>query len=306
MTDKKTAIVTGANTGLGFETAKGLAAIGHKVYLACRSEEKAKAAMAKIKRKIRDADIHFLKLDLLDRPGIKVAVKTFSAQNETLDILVNNAGLMGPPHTITQNGLELQLDANHMGHFYLTSQLLDLLDKPHETRVVNISSLAGKSDGANIYWDNINFENGAYDNGREFMGLKGMTAYSQSKFANLLFTQELGRRCQAAGKNIKVLAAHPGASNTDLKRNMKKHLQILAPVIGRFMNISKPEQGAESFLMAATLPEAETGEFYGPTGKDEWIGPAGRVPLPDNAKDNALAQKFWEFSEDQVGIKFRI
>jgi len=306
MAGQKVCIVTGANTGLGFEVSKGLAAQGHKVYLACRSRDKADAAMAKIKRKQKDADLNFLQLDLLDRPGIKKAAETFSAQNDRLDILVNNAGVMGPPNTMTQNGLELQLDANHMGHFYLTSQMMDRLDQKDETRVVNVSSLAGKHEVADIYWDNINFENGAYDNGREFMGLKGMTAYSQSKFANLLFTQELKDRCAAAGKNIKVLAAHPGASNTDLKRNMKPHIVLFAPILTRFMNVSQPSQGAESLLMAAIHPDAQAGEFYGPTGKEERTGPAGTVPLPDNALDKVLARKFWEFSEDQVGEKFRV
>lgn len=306
MSNSKTSIVTGSNTGLGFEVAKGLAAEGHKVYLACRSEEKARAAMVKIRRAHKDADLNFLKLDLLDRPGIKAAAEQFSEENERLDILVNNAGVMGPPHTITKNGLELQLDANHMGHFYLTSQLMDRLDQKDETRVVNVSSLAGKRPDADIYFDNINFENGAYEEGREFMGLKGMTAYSQSKFANLLFTMELKDRCAAAGKNIKALAAHPGASNTDLKRNMKPHLRLLAPVIGRFMNISKPAQGAEALLMAATKDDAQPGEFYGPTDNGEYNGPAGRVPLPDNANDKALAKRFWEFSEDHLGIKFRV
>lgn len=306
MSDSKTCIITGANTGLGFEVSKGLAARGHKVIMACRSKDKAETAMGRIKRKQKDANLEFMQLDLLDRPGIRAAAKTFSAEHKRLDILVNNAGVMGPPYTITQNGLELQLDANHMGHFYLTSQLMDSLDQTGETRIVNVSSLAGKHEDADIYWDNINFENGAYESGREFMGLKGMTAYSQSKFANLLFTQELKDRCAAAGKNIKVLAAHPGASNTNLSRNMKAHLRFFAPILTRFMNVSQPAQGAESLLMAATLPGAQAGEFYGPTGEDEWTGPAGRVPLPENSLDKALAQKFWEFSEEHLGIKFRV
>lgn len=303
---QKTCIVTGANTGLGFETAKGLAKAGHKVYLACRSEDKARVAMKRIQRKQKDADLHFLELDLLDRPGIKSAAEQFSAENARLDILVNNAGVMGPPHTITQNGLELQLDANHMGHFYWTSQLMHKLDQPDETRVINVSSLAGKRPEADIYWDNINFENGVYESGREFMGLKGMTAYCQSKLANLLFTMELKDRLEASGKNIKAIAVHPGASNTDLKRNMKKHLQILAPIIGRFMNISKPEQGAESFLMAALQDDVQAGEFFGPTENGEYNGPAGRVPLPEKAFDKELCKRFWEFSEEQVGEKFRV
>jgi len=303
---QKTAIVTGANTGLGFETAKGLAKAGYTVIMACRNLENAAAAIKKIKRKVPDAHLEFIHLDLIDRESIRTFAERFDSLFGHLDLLVNNAGVMGPPYTMTPNGLELQLDANHMGHFYLTSLLMDKLDQDFETRVVNVSSIAAKHEVADIYWDNINFENGEYENGREMFGLKGMTAYSQSKFANLLFTLELKDRCVAAGKNIKVLVAHPGASNTDLKRNMKPHLLFFAPIISRFMNVSQPAQGAEALLMAATKAGVKAGEFYGPTGEDERTGPAGHVPIPEKAQDKVLMEKFWAFSEDHLGITFSV
>jgi len=244
----KIAIVTGANTGLGFETAKGLAAAGCTVIMACRNQAKAEAAMEKIRRKSKSADLHFIKLDLLDRPGIRAFVKNVLDRFDHLDILVNNAGVMGPPYTITQNGLELQFDANHMGHFYLTSLLLPLLDQDFETRIVNVASLAGKRPEADIFFDNLNFD-GNYDQGYQFMGLTGMLAYCQSKLANILFTVELKDRLAAAGKNIKAIVVHPGAANTDLKRNMSWKVLLFGPILMPFMGIAKPAEGAQSSFL---------------------------------------------------------
>jgi len=304
-TQAKTAIVTGANTGLGYETSLDLAKAGHHVVMACRSEAKAVAAIDKLKRSHKTASVEYIHLDLIDRASIRAFVAAFSARHETLDLLVNNAGVMGPPYTITQNNLELQFDANHAGHFLLTALLMDKLDQPHETRIVNVSSIAGKVPEADIHFDNLNFE-GTYYEGREFMGLKGMDAYSQSKLTNLLFTMELKDRFAAAGKNIKALVAHPGMSNTDLSRNMSKTILFLAPILSKFMNMSSPDQGAQSLLMAALHPDAKAGEFYGPTGKEECTGPAGLVDLPPKALDKAVAERLWSVSEDLVGVKFGV
>lgn len=301
----KTAIVTGANTGLGFETSLGLAKAGYRVVLACRTQAKADEAMSKIRRKTPDARLEFIQIDLIDRDSIRAFAAAFSERHETLDLLVNNAGVMGPPHTITQNGLELQFDANHIGHFLLTSLLFEKLDQPHETRLINVSSLAGKWEGAEIKFDNLNFD-GIYDQGREFMGLKGMDAYSQSKLANILFTMELKDRLAGAGKNIKALVVHPGASNTDLSRNMSATIRFLAPVLVKFMNISTPAEGAQSTLMAALSDSADSGDFYGPTGKEERTGPPGKVDLPPQAHDKATAERLWALSEDKLGIVFAI
>ena len=216
---------------------------------------------------------------------------------------------MAPPYTITQNDLELQFDANHMGHFYLTSLLFDKLDQDYETRIVNVASLAGKHEVADIFFDNINFVDN-YDSGREFMGLKGMTAYSQSKLANILFNVELTDRLAAAGKNIKAVVVHPGASNTSLGRNMSWKLRMIAPLITPLMGITKPVKGAESSLYAALRSDVKSGDFFGPTskkpGKEEWNGPPGHSEFPPKASDKALCEKLWRFSEDHLGIQFKI
>jgi len=138
------------------------------------------------------------------------------------------------------------------------------------------------------------------------MGLKGMDAYSQSKLANILFTMELKDRLAAADKNIKALMVHPGASNTDLSRNMSGTIQFLAPILVKFMNVSTPAQGAQSTLMAALQADVSSGDFYGPTGKEERTGPAGKVDLPPQAHDKATAERLWTTSEELLGIKFGI
>ncbi|MEM7343492.1 MAG: oxidoreductase [Chloroflexota bacterium] len=301
----KLAIVTGANTGLGYETALGLAKEEYKVIMACRTEAKAQEAIDKIKRQVPTADLEFIKLDLVDRQVIKKFADTYSEKYNHLDILVNNAGVMGPPHTITKNDLELQFDANHIGHFYLTSLLIDKLDQTYETRIINVSSLAGKRETADIHFNNINFE-GTYEEGPTFMGLTGMVAYSQSKLANILFTMELKDRLEEAGKNIKSIVVHPGVSNTDLSRNFPPMVRMLVPVLALFMNVSNPAEGAEPSLYAALKSDVNAGDFIGPTGKEERTGVPGKVNLPPKAFDKVLNAKLWDLSEKELGIQFSI
>lgn len=299
------AIVTGANTGLGFATSLELAKKGFTVVLACRSKEKADTAMSNIQRTHPDASLDFIPLNLIDRDSIKQFSATFSERYNHLDLLINNAGVMGPPHTITGNNLELQFDANHIGHFLLTSLLIDKLDQDYETRIVNVSSLAGKRAEADIYFDNLNFE-GNYEEGLKLFGLTGMVAYCQSKLANILFTMELKDRLAAKGKNIKAVVAHPGVSRTDLSRNMPVYIKLLAPVLGRIMNMSAPAQGAESLLYGALMPDVQAGDFIGPTGPEERTGAAGKVPLPEKASNKNLAEKLWALSEQLLETEFSI
>ena len=182
---------------------------------------------------------------------------------------------------------------------------MEKLDQPHETRIINVSSLAASRPWADIHFNNLNFE-GTYDDGEKFMGLGGIVAYSQSKLANVLFTMELKDRFAAAGKNIKALVVHPGMSNTDLSRNMSFAIRFFAPILVKFMNMSKPAQGAESSLLAALSPEVKSGEFYGPTGKDECTGPAGLVELPHQASDKEMCERLWKVTEELIGSEFRI
>ncbi|MEO0437349.1 MAG: oxidoreductase [Pseudomonadota bacterium] len=301
---KKVAIVTGANTGLGLETSRALAKT-HLVVLACRSAEKATAAMANIKLDLPAAELDFIELDLIDRASVVRFAETFKSRYPKLNLLVNNAGVMGPDYTITANNLELQFDANHIGHFYLTSLLLDSLDQEQETRIVNVSSLAAKRPWADIHFDNLNFE-GTYYDGPKRLGLSGMVAYSQSKLANVLFTMELKDRLERASKLIKAIVVHPGFSMSDLGRNMPLHLRLLTPIMGQFMGASKPTQGAESTVHAALKADVSAGDFIGPTGKNEMKGSPGLVPLPDKASDKSLCERLWSLSEEELGIRFEI
>ena len=301
----KIAIVTGANTGLGFETSLALSKEGFKVIMGCRSEEKAQAAMKKIQNKNSGADLEFIKLDLIDRDGIRSFVESFSQKHDHLDLLINNAGVMCPDYTITKNNLELQFDANHMGHFYLTSLLMDKLDQEYETRIINVSSLAGKREHADIHFDNINFE-GTYDEGPKMMGMSGMGAYSQSKLANMLFTLELKNRLEKAGKKIKSIVVHPGVSATDLAKKIPPMIKILFPILRPFFGITKAKDGAKPSLLGAMDSTIKSGDFIGPTGKAEMNGKAGIVQLPPKAIDEQLQRKIWDFSEKQLGIEFLI
>jgi len=250
-------------------------------------------------------DLDFIRLDLIDRDSVQQFARTFSDRHDRLDALVNNAGVMGPPYTITKNDLELQFDANHLGHFYLTSLLIDRLDGDTETRIVNVSSLAAKFPEADIFFDNLNFE-GNYEEGPEFMGLPGMLAYSQSKLANVLFTMELRDRHAAAKKSINAIVVHPGASNTDLSRNMSWIIRFLVPILVRFMDVSRPDEGARSIVHAVRSPNVKSGDFIGPTGKDERVGPPGDCKLPQNAHDKELCGKLWSLSEQLLGTDFVI
>lgn len=303
--NEKRAIVTGANTGLGFETSLALAKAGCAVVFACRSEEKAAAAIARVKTAAPSASLEFLPLDLIDRESIRNFAKRYSDADDRLDILVNNAGVMVPPHTITGNGLELQFDANHLGHFYLTSLLFPRLDQPDETRVVNVSSLAGKRPYADIHFDNLNFE-GNYDDGPKLMGATGLTAYCQSKLANILFTLALKDRIDAAGKNVKAVVVHPGGSMTDLGRNLPAHVRLIAPILRPFMRFSTPAEGAQSSIHAAIGEDVKAGDFFGPTGKGERTGPPGRVPFTDKSQDKELREKLWTLSEELLGAEFKV
>ena len=303
---QRTAIITGANTGLGYEATKALAAKGFHIVMACRDMAKADDAAARIRKAVREASLETAHLDLIDRPSIAAFAEAFRDKHDRLDILLNNAGVMGPDYTITKNGVELQLDANHLGHFLLTKHLLPVLEATDGARIVNVSSLAGKRPTSDIHFDNLNFENGAYDAGEKFMGLTGMLAYQQSKLANILFALELADRLEAKGSDITVALAHPGASYTDLARNVPALLKFAAPLLIKFMAVSKPPEGAQSLVYAATEPDVKSRDFIGPTGKEERIGPPGHVALPDKALDPELRDRFWALSEELVGETFAV
>jgi NAD(P)-dependent dehydrogenase (short-subunit alcohol dehydrogenase family) len=286
------AIVTGANTGIGFETAKALAVAGAEVTLACRSATKGEDALNRIRKDLPKANVSLRTLDLSDLDSVREFAVQYAAgndraDNDRLDLLINNAGVMVPPESKTKQGFELQFGVNHLGHYALTGLLLDLLRANAGARVVNVSSAAhhmGKMD-----FDDLNFF------GR---GYKPWEAYGQSKLANLLFTFELQRRFEADGLDIIATAAHPGWTGTDLQRNAW---------YVRLMNVAiamSPPQGALPTLRAATDPHVKGGEYFGPHGIREMRGYPVEVDTSEDARSMEDAARLWQVSEELTGVSY--
>jgi len=275
------ALVTGANSGLGLEIATELARAGATVVLACRNTTKAEAAAATIRATGARGAVEILQLDLADLSSVRDAAASVVAGGRPLHLLVNNAGLMAIDQTKTVDGFEMQLGVNHLGHFALTADLLPLLDSTPGARIVSMASMghrAGKMDFDDLMHDR------KYDRWRP---------YFQSKLANLLFTAELHRRLTVAGSTTLALAAHPGASHTDLGHEGTGLSNRMMRIGGGVMQSAA--RGAEPALRAATDPAAKSGEFYGP----RWIvrGHAVIETPSRRARRAADAARLWTESE---------
>ncbi|OKH17331.1 oxidoreductase [[Limnothrix rosea] IAM M-220] len=288
----KKAIVTGANTGLGFETALGLAKLGATVILACRNLEKADAAKTKILEQVKDADVTVMHLDLSRLESVKKFASEYRDRHDSLDLLINNAGIMFPPYTKTEEGFESQIGVNHLGHFLLTELLIDLMPDTPESRVVSLSSNAHK-------FGKINF-----DDLQSEQKYSATAAYGQSKLACLMFADELQRRLEASGKQKISVAAHPGVAQTELARHMPGWLVwIMGITVAPF--ITHPvDQAALPTLMAAIAPDVKGSEYFGPQGTAEMTGQPGRAEKADHALDQEVAAKLWQVSEKLTGKKF--
>jgi len=282
------AIVTGANSGIGFETARVLASKGATVIMACRNLDKAEPKADEIRATHPGCDVDAMELDLSDLESVRRFAEAFRAKHSRLDLLINNAGIMVPPYGKTAHGFETQFGVNHLGHFALTGSLLDLLVDTPASRVVTVSSIAhymGKIDFSNLNWEN---------------GYKAQAAYGQSKLANLLFTYELQRRLDAAGRDTLAVAAHPGWTAT----NLQEH----APSV-KFLNrffAQSPLMGALPTLYAATEPDVSGAEYYGPSGLLEMNGPPKRVKSNKRSHDENVAERLWNISEELTGVQFLI
>lgn len=285
----RTAIVTGANTGIGFETARMLALRGARVILACRDQAKGSAALDSIVRERADAAVQVSALDLSDLDSVRTFSERVSAEHKRLDLLVDNAGVMVPPFTKTKHGFELQFGTNHLGHFALTARLWQLLARTPGARVVVVSSAAAH-DGR-IDFKDPNFDQRRYGPWR---------AYQQSKLANNLFALELARRASAAEAGVTVTAAHPGWTSTDLQRN--------APFMRRFNSrlAMSPAAGALPTLRAATDPHAANGSYWGPARFFELNGPPVPAKIPKGARDARIAERLWTLSEQLTGVDFAV
>jgi NAD(P)-dependent dehydrogenase (short-subunit alcohol dehydrogenase family) len=280
-------IVTGANTGIGFETARMLALKGARVTLACRSLDRGQAAVNRILAESADAAVSLEELDLSDLGNVEAFAARFADQHERLDLLILNAGVMVPPESKTAQGFELQFGVNHLGHFALTGALLPLLRATEGSRVVVVSSTAATR--GVMDFDDLQFEKRGY---------APWQAYGQSKLANQLFTLELQRRLRAAGSSVLVTAAHPGWTATDLQRTTG-----LVRFLNRFIAM-EPPQGALPTLRAATDPEAAGGDYYGPNGFLQMRGYPKRIDMVKQARKDGDAERLWEISEDLTGVRY--
>ena len=285
----RVAVVTGANTGLGFETARALAARGATVVLAVRDVEKGKKAAARIA-----GDVGVQALDLTSLESVRDASAELHAKHASIDLLINNAGVMIPPKQTTRDGFELQFGTNHLGHFALTGLLLDLLLPVPGSRVVTVSSISHRTRGAAIHFDDLQWDR-SYDRS---------AAYAQSKLANLLFTYELQRRLAPQGTTISV-AAHPGLASTELVRDIPAAFRLIAPVLGALVSQSAAG-GALPSLRAATDPAVLGGQYYGPDGRGELRGNPRVVVSSPQSYEETLQQRLWTVSEELTGVQFPV
>jgi NAD(P)-dependent dehydrogenase (short-subunit alcohol dehydrogenase family) len=290
----KLAVITGATGGLGYETALELARAGAEVLLTGRNEQKGSVAVERIQRAEPSAKVRFEMLDLASLASVHEFATRMIANGRPLDLLVNNAGVMDlPDRRLTEDGFEMQFGTNHLGHFALTGLLLPLLRAAKTPRVVNVSSVAHRS--GKIDFGNLQGE-------RKY---KSWPAYQQTKLANLLFTFELQRRSDAYGWGLMANAAHPGFARTDLIPNGPGSgvKGTVMRTLGLFMSHSAAD-GALPQLFAATSPTATAVGYYGPNGFSEMKGSVAPAKVMPQAKDETVARKLWEVSEQLTGVQW--
>ncbi len=289
----RVAVITGANTGLGYETALALAEHGAHVVLAVRNVDKGKDAAARITAASPRADVALQELDLTSLDSVRAAAEQLRADHDRIDLLINNAGVMYTPKSNTKDGFELQFGTNHLGHFALTGLLLDRLLPIAGSRIVTVSSV-GHRILADIHFDDLQWE-------RRY---NRVAAYGQAKLANLLFTYDLQRRLASNGTTI-ALAAHPGMSDTELMRNMP------APLISAFEGFAPlvaqdPAMGALPTLRAASDPGVLGGQYYGPDGVGQTRGYPKVVGSSKKSHDVERQRRLWAVSEELTGVTYPV
>ena len=292
----RVAIVTGANSGLGSETALALAAKGAHVVLACRDAAKAQSALQAIRAANPAASVEVMALDLASLASVRAFAEAFVAQHERLDLLCNNAGVMAIPQRRTEDAFEMQLGTNHLGHFALTGLLLTRLLETPRARVVVVSSSVHRA--GRMHWDDLQLER----------SYRKWRAYAQSKLANLLFAFELDRRLRKASASVISVAAHPGYAATNLqyvgaRMEGARFFERLLALGNRFLAQSAA-MGALPTLYAATAPEVQGGDYFGPAGLGETWGHPRKVGSTARAENLADATRLWERSEALTGVRF--
>jgi NAD(P)-dependent dehydrogenase (short-subunit alcohol dehydrogenase family) len=273
-------------------TARELARKGAAVVLACRNLEKGEAARKEIEANAPAAQLELEELDLASLDSVREFAERFKAGHQGLDLLINNAGVMATPRRSTADGFELQFGTNHLGHFALTGLLIGEMEGREDARVVTLSSNAHK------------FGRIAFDNLRGDRRYFRWRAYGQSKLANLLFALELDRRLRAAGSTVKSLAAHPGYAATNLQFAGPPAVDAAVMKLGNALFAQDDEMGALPTLYAATEPGLESGTFCGPDGFLEQRGHPKPVSPSGGARDEQVARRLWEVSEEMTGVRF--
>ena len=287
----KRAIVTGANIGLGYQTARELARAGAEVVLACRSIERGTAAADKIRQEQPGASLHVAQLDLSTLQSVRVFAEQVLAGG-SLDILVNNAGIMAlPKRQVTVDGFEMQLGTNYLGHFALTGLVLPALLATPAPRVVSLSSNAHKR--GQIHFDDLQMEHNYSPFG----------AYSQTKLAMLLYARELQRQSTAHGTRLVSIAAHPGLSTTAIGRDVTGPAKFAIPIMFKVLGQDEA-RGALPQLYAATAPEATPGGYYGPSGFQEFKGDPAPAKVSPQGQDPATEKRLWTVSEELTGVTY--
>ena len=289
----RVAVITGANTGLGYETALALADHGAHVVLAVRNLDKGKDAAARISAESPHADVALQELDLTSLASVRAAADQLRSAHDRIDLLINNAGVMYTRKSTTQDGFELQFGTNHLGHFAFTGLLLDRLLPVAGSRVVTVSSI-GHRILADIHFDDLQWE-------RRY---NRVLAYGQAKLANLLFTYELQRRLAPRGTTI-ATAAHPGGSNTELMRNLPAGLARVFSLVGPLV-AQDAATGALPTLRAATDPGVLGGQYYGPDGFAQMRGYPKLVASSAKSHDVDRQRRLWAVSEELTGVVYPV
>lgn len=291
MSSDDTAIITGANSGVGFETTIGLAKAGLHVIMACRNRAKAEAAKAEIIRQLPDAKLEVMELDLSNLASVRAFATAFTDKYGHLNVLLNNAGVLDYSGRKNDAGIELQFATNHLGHFLLTALLIPLMPDQQSSRIVSLSSIAHKQ--ATIAFDDINCE---HQSNKVF-------AYSQSKLACLMFAAELHRRLERADRKILSVCAHPGGTDSGLFDDMSRLQYYFYKVLAPFI-LHSNEDAAKPSLHAALSPEVCGGDYFGPRGFQELKGPVGHAKRTPYSEETLVAEKLWSLSEEMIGQQF--
>jgi len=292
----KVAVVTGANSGLGYYTALELGRHGAQVLLVCRSREKTEAAIAAMRQAAPAAQLEYLALDLADLDSVRACAAALKSRFKRIDLLLNNAGVMALPLARTRQGFEMQIGTNHLGHFALTGLLLELLRSTPGARIVNTASLAHTwTRGMDLA--DLNWERKPY---------KKWDAYGKTKLSNLLFTYELQRRLERTQAAAISVAAHPGYANTNLQfagpAMEKSAVGRFVMWVGNSLFAQSAAMGAYPQLYAATAPDVRGGEYFGPDGFGQQRGHPKKVGSNRASRDEAVARQLWELSERLTGV----